>query len=172
MKRLLRWLVVIPFALVAALSFGLIGFFIASAVVPELGLMVGTGFQALITSIFDEAIAGSDPSGRFIAALALSGRLALAIFVLPMLLVAIASESFGLRGGLSQITGTGLLATVLPLAMLQFGRSPTPAEARVMAALFFTGAVMGLVYWLIAGRKAGTGSGDASSLNVPASPGS
>lgn len=155
MSRLLRYLVVIPFALLLAVSLGLLAFFIASAIVPELGLLVGAGFQALIASVFDEAMAGYDPSGRLFAAFALSGRLALAIFVLPVVLVALACEVFGLRGGLLQITATGALAALLPLAMLQLSRSPTASEGRVIAALFFTGAVIGLFYWLVAGRRAG-----------------
>lgn len=155
MSRLLRYLVVVPFALLVAMTVGLIGFFIASAIVPELGLLVGAGFQALIASVFDEAMAGYDPSGRLFAAFALSGRLAFAIFVMPVVLVALASEVFGLRGGLMQIIATGALAALLPLAMLQLSRSPTAAEGRVIAALFFTGAVIGLFYWLVAGRKAG-----------------
>ena len=74
----------------------------------------------------------------------------------------------GLRSGLAQITGTGALAALLPLAMLQLGRSPTAAEGRVIAALFFTGAVIGLFYWLIAGRKAGR----KPAVSAPVSPGS
>ena len=168
MSIILRWLIVIPFALLVALSIGLIAFFIASAVVPELGLLVGAGFQALIASVFDEAMAGSDPTGRLFMAFALSGRLALAIFVLPILLMALACEVFGLRSGLLQISGTGALAALLPLAMLQLSRSPTAAEGRVIAALFFTGAVIGLFYWLIAGRKAGGNP----AVSAPVSPGS
>jgi hypothetical protein len=168
MNTVLRWLIVIPFALLVAISIGLIAFFIASAVVPELGLLVGSGFQALIASVFDEAMAGSDPAGRLFTAFALSGRLALAIFVLPVVLTALACEIFGLRSGLLQISGTGAFAALLPLAMLQLGRSPTAAEGRVIAALFFTGAVIGLFYWLIAGRKAGR----KPTVSVPASPGS
>jgi hypothetical protein len=168
MSIILRWLIVIPFALLVAVSVGLIAFFVASAVVPELGLLVGAGFQALVASVFDEAMAGTDPTGRLFTAFALSGRLALAIFVLPVVLTALACEIFGLRGGLLQISGTGALAALLPLAMLQLGRSPTLAEGRVIAALFFTGAVIGLFYWLIAGRKAGS----KRAVSAPVSSGS
>lgn len=168
MSLILRWLIVIPFALLVALSAGFIAFFVASAVVPELGLLVGAGFQALMASVFDEAMAGSDPTGRLFTAFSLSGRLVVAVFVLPLVLTALASEIFNLRSGLLQLTMTGGLAALLPLAMLQLGRTPTAAESRVIAALFFTGAMIGLSYWLIAGRKAGR----MPAVNAPVSPGS
>jgi hypothetical protein len=170
MNLLLRWLIVIPFALVMAMTGGMIAFFLASAFVPELGLLIGMGFEALIATLFDDAAAGYDSSARLLNVFALGGRLAFALFVAPILLVALMGEIFALRGGVIQAVLTGLLAAVLPLAMLQIGRSPTSAELRVSAALFFVGVVTGFVYWLIAGRHAG-GRADKA-VNVPASRGS
>jgi hypothetical protein len=157
MNPLLRWLIVIPFALCVAMFVGFNALFLLSAVVPELGMLVGAGFQALVATVFNEFAAGADPTARLVWAFALSWRLALAILV---------CEFFSRRSGLLQITATGVLAAMLPLAMLQLGRSPTAAEGRVIAALFFTGAVIGLIYWLIAGRKAG----GRPAISAPASP--
>ncbi len=72
-----------------------------------------------------------------------------------MVLVAIFSELFRLRSGLIQSGLTGVLATLLPLAMLQLSRAPTEAETRIIGALFLVGAATGFVYWVIAGRGAG-----------------
>jgi hypothetical protein len=153
---ILRWLIVIPFALLLAMGAGMFALMIASVVSPELAQLVGGGMQALFAAVFDELADGHDPSLRAGTALALAGRLGLAIIVIPVCLVAVSSELFRLRSAIAQITATGALTAFLPLAMLRLGRAPTATEGRVIAALFLIGAVSGLMYWLIAGRKAGS----------------
>lgn len=155
MSILLRWLIVIPFALLLAMGAAMFAVMIASVVSPELAQLVGGGMQAFFSAIFDEFAYGDDPTVRANSALALAGRLALAIIVIPVVLVAISSELFGLRSAIAQITATGALTAFLPLAMLRLGRAPTATEGKVIAALFLIGAASGLMYWLIAGRKAG-----------------
>ena len=71
------------------------------------------------------------------------------------LLVAVGSELFRLRSGLLQSGFTGLLAALLPLAMLRLSRAPSTAEIQIISGLFLVGAATGFVYWLIAGRGAG-----------------
>ena len=78
-----------------------------------------------------------------------------AIVVAPVLIVALVAEVTRLRSGLIQSGLTGLLAAVLPLAMLSLSRAPSAAETRILGALFLVGAASGFVYWLIAGRSAG-----------------
>lgn len=170
MTQVLRYLVVVPFALLLAITAGVIMFFIASTIVPELGLLIGSGLQAFTASIFNDAMDGFDPSLKLEGALSLGGRLALAIFIAPALLVAVVSELFRLRSGSLQTALAGILAALLPLAMLQLSRSPTAAEGRIIGALFAVGAVSGLVYWLVAGRRAG--GAVAPAINGPVSPGS
>jgi hypothetical protein len=70
-------------------------------------------------------------------------------------LVAVGSELFGLRSLLVQSGLTGLLAALLPLAMLRLSRTPSPAELQIISGLFLVGAATGFIYWLIAGREAG-----------------
>ncbi len=155
MSLILRWLIVIPFALMLAMGAAMFAIMIASVVSPELAQLVGGGMHALFAAVFDELADGYDPTLRANSALALAGRLALAIIVIPVVLVAISSELFGLRSAVAQITATGALTAFLPLAMLRLGRAPTATEGKVIAALFLIGAASGLMYWLVAGRKAG-----------------
>ena len=75
--------------------------------------------------------------------------------VWPVVLVAVGSELFRLRSGLLQSGFTGLLAALLPLAMLRLSRAPSTAEIQIISGLFLVGAATGFVYWLIAGRGAG-----------------
>ncbi|RDJ20584.1 hypothetical protein DWF00_08060 [Bosea caraganae] len=152
---MLRWLLLIPFALLVAMGAGLFALLIASVVSPDIALLIGGGFERLVWALLDQAGSGFDPGPTAEAAFTLLGRLGFAIMVAPVVIVAVASELFRLRSGLIQSGLTGLLAALLPLAMLRLARTPSPAELQIIAALFLVGAATGFVYWLIAGRGAG-----------------
>lgn len=152
---MLRWLLLIPFALMVAMAAGLVAMMVASVVSPGIALLIGGGFERLLDALFGLADIGVDPGPTAVAAVSLLGRLGFAIIVAPVVLVAVGSELFGLRSGLIQSGLTGLLSALLPLALLGLSRTPTGAEVQVIGALVLVGAATGFVYWLIAGREAG-----------------
>ena len=152
---MLRWLLLIPFALVMAMAAGLIAMMAASVVSPGLALLIGGGFERLLDALFGLADMGIDPGPTAQAAFVLLGRLGFAIIIAPVVLVAVGSELFSLRSGLIQSGLTGLLSALLPLGMLGLARPPSGAEVQVIGALVLVGAAAGFVYWLIAGRSAG-----------------
>ncbi len=152
---MLRWLLLIPFAMLVAMACGVFALLVASIMSPDVGLLIGGGFERLLWALFDQAESGFDPGPTAEAAVALLGRLGFAIMVAPVVLVGLASEIFRIRSGLIQSGLTGLLAALLPLAMLRLARTPSTAETQIIAALFLVGAVAGFAYWLIAGRGAG-----------------
>ena len=155
MSRLLRWILLIPFACLVAMGAALIFLAMASVASPSVALLIGGGVERLIDLLFGLADRGIDPAPAAQAAFALIGKLGLAIIVMPVALVAVASELFRLRSGLIQSGFTGLLAALLPLAMLRLARAPSAAEIQIISGLFLVGAATGFVYWLIAGRGAG-----------------
>lgn len=157
---MLRWLLLIPFALLVAIGAGMLALLIASVVSPDIGLLIGGGFERLIWALFDQAEDSLDPGPTAEVALTLLGRLGFAIMVAPVAIVAVASELFRIRSGLIQSGSTGLLAALLPLAVLRLARTPSPAELQVISALFLVGAATGFVYWLIAGHDAGARRAD------------
>ena len=152
---MLRWLLLIPFAMMMAMVAGLVAMMVASVVSPGIALLIGGGFERLLGALFGLADSGIDPAPAAMAAFSLLGRLGFAIIVAPVVLVAVGSELFSLRSGLIQSGLTGLLSALLPLALLGLSRTPTGAEVQIIGALVLVGAAMGLVYWLIAGRGAG-----------------
>ncbi|MFA6965818.1 MULTISPECIES: hypothetical protein [Bosea] len=152
---MLRWLLLIPFALMVAMAAGLVAMMVASVVSPGIALLIGGGFERLLDALFGLADIGVDPGPTAVAAVSLLGRLGFAIIVAPVVLVAVGAELFGLRSGLIQSGLTGLLAALLPLALLGLSRTPTGAEVQIIGALVLVGAATGFVYWLIAGRGAG-----------------
>jgi hypothetical protein len=152
---MLRWLLLIPFALMLAMAAGLMAMMVASVISPGIALLIGGGFERLLDALFGLAESGIDPAPAAVAAFSLLGRLGFAIIVAPVVLVAVGSELFGLRSGLIQSGLTGLLSALLPLALLGLTRTPTGAEVQIIGALVLVGAATGFVYWLIAGRGAG-----------------
>jgi hypothetical protein len=152
---LLRWILLIPFACLVAMGAGLIFLAMASVASPAVAMLIGGGIERLLDILFGLAESGIDPAPAAQAAFALIARLGLAIIVAPVALVAVCSELFRLRSGLLQSGFTGLLAALLPLAMLKLSRAPSTAEIQIISGLFLVGAATGFVYWLIAGRGAG-----------------
>jgi len=152
---LLRLLLLIPFALLVAMGFGVAALMLASVVSPDLGLLIAGGAGRLMDMLFGLAEAGVDPGPEALAAFRLAGMLGLAIVVAPAILVALLSEVFRFRSGIVQSGLAGLFAALLPMALLGLSRVPSEAEMRVIGGLFLVGAVTGFVYWLIAGREAG-----------------
>jgi len=151
----LRWLLLIPFACLVAMGAGLFALAAASVASPAVALAIGGGIERLLDLLFGLADSGIDPAPAAQAAFAMVTRLGFAIIVAPVVIVAIGSELFRLRSGLIQSGLTGLLAALLPLAMLRLSRAPSQAELQIISGLFLVGVVGGFVYWLIAGRGAG-----------------
>jgi hypothetical protein len=152
---LLRWILLVPFACLVAMGAGLFFLAMASVVSPAVALLIGGGIERLLDILFGLAESGIDPAPAAQAAFALIGKLGMAIIVAPVVLVAVGSELFRLRSGLLQSGFTGLLAALLPLAMLKLSRAPSTAEIQIISGLFLVGAATGFIYWLIAGRGAG-----------------
>lgn len=152
---MLRWILLVPFACLVAMGAGLFFLAMASVVSPAVALLIGGGIERLLDILFGLAESGIDPAPAAQAAFALIGKLGMAIIVAPVVLVAVGSELFRLRSGLLQSGFTGLLAALLPLAMLRLSRAPSTAEIQIISGLFLVGAATGFIYWLIAGRGAG-----------------
>ena len=122
---MLRWILLIPFACLFAMGAGVFFLGMASFASPAVAMLIGGGIERLIDILFGLAESGIDPAPAAQAAFALIGKLGMAIIVAPVVLVAVGSELFRLRSGLLQSGFTGLLAALLPLAMLRLSRAPT-----------------------------------------------
>lgn len=151
----MRWLLLIPFACLVAMGAGFVALGAASVTSPAVAMMIGGGIERLVDLLFGLAESGADPAPAAQAAFALVARLGFAILVAPVVTVALAAELLRLRSGLVQSVTCGLLAALLPLALLRLTRAPSQAELQIISGLFLVGVVSGFVYWLIAGRDAG-----------------
>ena len=114
-----------------------------------MGNTVFVGFWALMDAIF----ASDDPGSLVAAALRDVGRVFFAFLVLPLGLVALVSEVTRARGLPWMAGATGVLTAAVPWILRGSPRMANPAELHISVVLGLTGAVAGLVYWTIAGRR-------------------
>ncbi|WP_134500912.1 hypothetical protein [Microvirga pakistanensis] len=152
---MIRWLLLVPFALLIAIGMSSMFFFIASMVDPLMATLTGetlfVGFWNLVDAVFS-----SDDPGPIVAEAMLAvGRIMFTLLVLPPLVIAVTGEALKMRSLLWYALATGVLTASVPWILRGAARVANPAELHVSAILGLTGAVAGFVYWAIAGRDAG-----------------
>ena len=147
---------------VAAGVFALPVLALMDPVTREAGFAMFTGS---LSAAFDMA---SDPADAAATLLLLIRIALLAICIVPLGLAALLGEIAGLRNWFWYACCSGGLASAMPfllrlLAGVERGAATTdtptaPAEGRFLLLFFLVGAITGSIYWLIAGRNAGTAS--------------
>ncbi|MCG7394638.1 hypothetical protein MHY87_17170 [Microvirga sp. ACRRW] len=152
---MIRWLLLIPFALLIAIGMSSLFFFLASLIDPLMATLTGetlfVGFWNLVDAVFS-----SDDPGPIVAEAMLSvGRIMFTLLVLPPLVIAVISEVLKMRSLIWYALATGVLTASVPWILRGATRVANPAELHVSAILGLTGTVSGFVYWAIAGRDAG-----------------
>jgi hypothetical protein len=163
---MIRWLLLIPFALVIAIGASSFFFLIATIVDPVMAVLTGDTLFVGFWSLFDAVFASENPEPIMEDALLAVGRLIFTLLILPPLLIAVISEVIGMRSLLWHALATGVLTAAVPWILRGDARVANPAELHVSLVLGLTGAVAGFVYWAIAGRDAG----GRSTPTAPTSP--
>jgi hypothetical protein len=158
MRRLARFLLLVPFALLIAIATGSFFLMVACVLDPLLAGFTGDALAVAWWTLTDRLLGGEDPAPFVADAVLGAGRLAASLLVVPPVLVALVSEVIGARSLLWHAGATGLLTGAMPFILRGGGRGATPEEIHIAAVLALTGAVAGLVYWLIAGSSAGSGA--------------
>ncbi|MET0429914.1 MAG: hypothetical protein ABW026_15640 [Microvirga sp.] len=150
---MLRWLILIPLALLLAIGAGSLFLLVAAVADPVMADLMGNtvfvGFWALLDAVF----ASDDPGPLVAAALGDVARVFFAFLVLPVGLVALVSEVTRARGLPWMAGATGVLTAAVPWILRGSPRMANPAELHISLVLGLAGAVAGLVYWTIAGRR-------------------
>ncbi|WP_445501185.1 hypothetical protein [Microvirga sp. G4-2] len=161
---MIRWLLLIPFALLIAVGMSSLFFFVASMVDPLMATLTGetlfVGFWNLVDAVFS-----SDDPGPIVAdAMLTVGRIMFTLLVLPPLVIAVISEVLKMRSLIWYVLATGVLTAAVPWILRGAARVQNPDELHVSAILGLTGAVAGFIYWAIAGRDAGGRSPSTSQM--------
>jgi hypothetical protein len=150
---MIRWLILIPFALLIAVGASGTFLLVASFVDPLMATLTGdtlfVGFWSLVDAVFSV----EDPGPIVEDALLALGRVMFTLLIFPPLLVAIISEVLRLRSLLWHVLATGVLTAAVPWILRGAARVANPEELHVSLVLGLTGAVAGLVYWAIIGGR-------------------
>jgi hypothetical protein len=150
---MVRWLLLIPFALIIAIGVSGTFFLIASIVDPVMATLTGDTLFVGFWSLIDAVFAADDPTPIVEDAFLAIGRIMFTLLIFPPLLIAVISEVLGMRSLLWHALATGVLTAAVPWILRGAARVGTPAELHVSLVLGLTGAVAGLVYWAIAGGR-------------------
>ncbi|MCJ2031629.1 hypothetical protein MKK50_19860 [Methylobacterium sp. J-043] len=152
-------LLLAAFALIVAIPAGALT--LGSGVLLDPGFREALGELGLVGLLagLSDLAQGVPPDMAVMAVLLFAQALSL-LLSLPPTLAALVGETLGLRSPFWYGGASGGLTALLPW-LARGGPPPaagsvaSAAEARLAAILLVTGAVSGLVYWLIAGRSVG-----------------
>jgi hypothetical protein len=150
---MIRWLILIPFALLIAIGASGTFLLVASFVDPLMAALTGdtlfVGFWSLVDAVFSV----EDPGPIVEDTLLSLGRVMFTLLIFPPLLVAVVSEVLGMRSLLWHVLATGVLTAAVPWILRGAARVANPEELHVSLVLGLAGAVAGLVYWAIIGGR-------------------
>jgi hypothetical protein len=151
---MIRWLLLIPFALLIAIGASSFFLMMASLVDPVMANLTGETLFVGFWSFVDEVFTADDPGPIVSEAFQAVGRIVFTLLVLPPLLIAVISEVLGMRSLVWYAGSMGVLTAAVPWILRGAARVGSPLELHVSLVLGLTGAVAGLVYWAIAGQGA------------------
>jgi hypothetical protein len=152
---MIRWLILIPFALLVAIGMSSALFLVASMVDPLMAALTGETLFVGFWNLVDAVFSSGDPGPIVADAMLTVGRIVFTLLVLPPLVIAVISEVLKIRSLVWYALATGVLTAAVPWILRGAARVANPAELHVSAILGLTGAVAGFIYWAIAGRDAG-----------------
>ncbi|HEV2565555.1 MAG TPA: hypothetical protein VGU19_10765 [Microvirga sp.] len=150
---MIRWLLLIPFALLIAIGASGTFFLIAAIIDPVMAMLTGDTLFVGFWSFVDAMFAAEDPGPIVEDAFLAVGRIVFTLLVLPPLMIAVVSEVLGMRSLLWHTLATGVLTAAVPFILRGSARVASPDELHVSLVLGLTGAIAGLVYWAIIGGR-------------------
>ncbi|MGL4637348.1 MAG: hypothetical protein ACRCWF_15305 [Beijerinckiaceae bacterium] len=154
--RFLGRLILIPLGIAIAAFLAGTFLVVAGFVQPQLG---GALTEAAITTLrrlVESLMEDGEAAVRFGRLAQGLSTLTVALLFLPVAIVAAVSEVFSVRFWFVQALGAALLTALLPWAMLPSLMTGTPLASSLTGLLAVTGALAGSIYWMVAGRSAGS----------------
>jgi hypothetical protein len=151
MRRLFLGLI----GLALAIPAGAVFLTMAGLLAPETRELAGDFTVASALVLLDSAFNGEGPNLAFAMAAGGFWALTTAVLCLPPILTAAIGAAAGVGSYVWYGGGSGVLAIAIAWLGRPAGQSLDMADSKILALLFLTGAVSGLVYWAIAGRVMG-----------------
>jgi hypothetical protein len=149
-------LIVIPLAILIAAFSALVFLGVVGMVQPDVAkAIVGLAYGTL-DKVFRTVLEGEEAIRQFGWSLILFSRFVIVVLFLPITLVAVISEFLSIRSYFFQVLLTALVTAIMPFAVMRELIEGFAFASQTTGLLAATGALAGSIYWIIAGRNAGS----------------
>jgi hypothetical protein len=155
MLRFIGRLILVPLGILLAAICAMLFLAIVGMVQPSVADAIAMTAFRTMDRAFRTMLEGEEAIRQFGWSLILFSRFVVVVLFLPVTLVAVVAEFFGLRPWLAQALGTGLLTALMPFALMPELTASSAFASSATGLLAATGALAGTIYWMIAGRNAG-----------------
>ncbi len=149
-------LIMIPLGIVLAAFCTLLFLGVVGMVQPGIAEAIATTAYGTVDRLFRTVLEGEEAIMQFGWSLVILSRFVIIVLVLPVTLVAVVAEFFGFRAYLFHALGVALLTAAMPFAFMPELISGYAFASRATGLLAGAGALAGTIYWIIAGRSAGS----------------
>src|SRR5690349_19218884 len=123
---MIRWLLLIPFALLIAIGASGTFFLVASIVDPVMNMLTGDTVFVGFWSLLDAVFSAEDPGPIVADAFLTVGRIVFTLLVFPPLMIAILSEVLGMRSLVWYALAAGILTAAVPWILRGAARVGSP----------------------------------------------
>jgi ABC-type multidrug transport system fused ATPase/permease subunit len=154
--RIFGRMFLIPLGIIVAAIFAGLFLIISGFAQPSLGGALVEAAMSTMRQLMQSLFDDGQTIDRFSRLASGVTSLTTAVLFLPVALVAAVSEVFGLRFWMLQALLAAALTAVLPFAMLPELMTGHVMASPITGLLAATGALSGSIYWMIAGRSAGS----------------
>jgi hypothetical protein len=149
-------LILIPLAILIAAFSALVFLGVVGMVQPEIAKAIAGVASGTLDKVFRTVLEGEEAIKQFGWSLVLFSRFVIVVLFLPVTLVAVIAEFLGIRSYFFQALVTAIITAVLPFAMMRELIEGFDFASGATGLLAATGALAGTIYWVIAGRNAGS----------------
>ncbi len=154
--RLIGRLILVPLGIAVAAFCALLFLGIVGMTRPEIAQAIAETAFRTVDQLFRTAMQGEEAILRYAQNFVLFSRFVIVVLVLPVTLVAVIAEILAFRAWLFHALGVALLTASMPFAVMPELIQGFPFLSPATGLLAATGALAGTIYWMLAGRSAGS----------------
>ena len=154
--RFIGRLLLIPIGIALAAFCALVFLGIVGMTRPEIAQAIAETAYRTLDQMFRAAMEGETAIIRYGQSLVLFSRFVIVVLLLPVTLVAVIAEILAFRSWFFHAPGTALLTAAMPFAVMPELIQGLPFVSPATGLLAATGALAGTIYWMLAGRGAGS----------------
>ncbi len=154
--RFIGRLILIPIAIAFAAFCALLFLGIVGMTKPEIAQAIAETAFRTVDQLFRTAMQGEEAIIRYAQSLVLFSRFVIVVLLLPVTLVAVVAEFLAIRSWFFHAPAVALLTAAMPFALMPDLIAGFPFLSPATGLLAGAGALAGTIYWMLAGRSAGS----------------